>query len=235
VFRQSSKRLLVLGLLALIVALVVPPASSHDPRLMQLLGGGDGPGLDDADLCLYRGHALVERGQFARAIDEYTRSINLKPFNVWAYISRGITYMDMGKYDRALVDLNSAQGLDEDNYEVYVNRGLIYAAMGHYDSAVIDCNIALEKDSTQAEAYSNRGNYHANLGDLKAGLADCQQAISMDSTYGPAWLGCTLIYVEMGKKEKSVESFKKLLELNPPELAPVIEQLRMYIDTSGTN
>ena len=220
----------IAGLVVLFLVLSTRPALSHDTRLLQLYGLGEDP--TDANICMYRAYAYIKNSEFERAVEEYSNAIDFEPDFTMAYINRGRTYMDLGQLDKAMNDMNYASGLELDNYEVYINRGLIYAMMNQFDSAVADCNRALKLDSVAIEAYANRGNYYAHLGKMELGLADCEQALVLDSTYTPAWLGCTLINLELGRKEETVKAFKVLLKYNPPHLSSVIEQLKSVIDTT---
>jgi len=222
----------VVYLTALSLLIAVGPVYPHDPRLMEIMGLG--AEMDEADLALYRGHALVRNGQYHQAINEYTTAILLKPYPTLALISRGITYMDIGEFREALKDLDSAASLDPSEYEIFINRAMVYSRMENYDSALADCNRAIELDSLQPEAYTNRGIYLSQLGNLKQALSECIRALEIDSTYSPAWLSRTMIYLELGDMNAATECFKQLLRYQTPEQAVIIERLKYFVDTTSS-
>ncbi len=191
---------------------------------------GEAP--SDEDVLMYRGNVYARTGMLERAVEEYGKVIALDSLNVLAYINRAITLMDLARFQDALSDMHIAERLEPDNYEVYINRALVYAALQQLDSAVFDCNRALEIDDDAAEAYANRGNYHARLGQFDQGLADCEHAIAIDSTYAQAWLGRTLIYLELSEFDNAKGSFRTLLTLETRDMAGIVEQLHLLIDTS---
>lgn len=223
------KTVVSLAVLSLLTAAAASYA--HDPRMMEMIGlGGE---TDEADLAMYRGHALVRNGQFKQAINEYTTAILLKPHLTLAFVSRAMTYADIGEYRAALADLDVAMTHDSVQYEVYINRGMVYSHLELYDSALVNINRAIKLDSLQPEAYTNRSIYYSQLGRLGDALRDCSRALELDSTFSPAWLSLTILHVERGDKESATQSFKKLLEYQTPEQATIIERLKYFVDTTA--
>lgn len=55
-----------------------------------------------------RGVAYVNKGMYARAIQDFDEAIRLKPDGGGAYRSRGAAYYDLGDFRRATSDLAQA-------------------------------------------------------------------------------------------------------------------------------
>ncbi len=55
-----------------------------------------------------RGIAYDEKGQYDKAISDYTKAIGINPRHVQAYINRGIGYAKKGQGDMACSDLQRA-------------------------------------------------------------------------------------------------------------------------------
>ena len=51
-----------------------------------------------------RGATYYQIGDYDRAIEDYSKAIELNANYVDAYLNRGITYNDKGDYDRAIED-----------------------------------------------------------------------------------------------------------------------------------
>ena len=69
--------------------------------------------IDDIRLSTLLGaDAYSSKGEHDRAIEDYSRAIELDPEYAPAYYNRGNAYSDKGEYDRAIEDLNRAIELD---------------------------------------------------------------------------------------------------------------------------
>ena len=71
--------------------------------------------------------AYDEKGEYDRAIADYTEAIRIKPDYAEAYRNRGVAYAEKGEYDRAIADYTEAIRLKPDYAEAYYNRGIAYA------------------------------------------------------------------------------------------------------------
>lgn len=93
------------------------------------------PGLNRA----YSGRAYIyrERGDFPRAIAEFTRSIQSLP-NVEAYYERGQCYATLGENRNALADFDQAIELMRDAPHVYRARSFLKKKLGDYAGAEAD-------------------------------------------------------------------------------------------------
>lgn len=67
----------------------------------------------DADAYFHRGSALVLKGDTTRAIDDFSKAIEIKPGYAKAYNSRGTAYASKGDYERALADVTRAGELEK--------------------------------------------------------------------------------------------------------------------------
>jgi tetratricopeptide (TPR) repeat protein len=61
-----------------------------------------------------RGYVLMNKGDFDRAIADFTKAIDLKPDLVLAYSNRGIAYQQQGQRDKAAADFRKVLELSND-------------------------------------------------------------------------------------------------------------------------
>ena len=96
-----------------------------------------------------RGNAYADKGDYDRAIENYTRAIELNSKN------RGhrIVY-DVNK---AIKDYTKAIELSPKNADTYHCRGLVYYQKGDYDRAIEDFTRTIELNPNDAGAYYSRG------------------------------------------------------------------------------
>lgn len=66
---------------------------------------------NDDETYYNRGVAYDSKGEYDRAIADYSKAIELNPKYAEAYYNRGVDYYDKKEYDRAWEDVYKAQGL----------------------------------------------------------------------------------------------------------------------------
>lgn len=65
----------------------------------------------------------LQLGLHDKAIEDYTRALEVDPANSFAYYNRGITKDRMGDFTGAVADFSSAIALDHKNADFYHNKG----------------------------------------------------------------------------------------------------------------
>lgn len=100
-----------------------------------------------------RGIVYNAKGNFEKAISDYSRAIELKPEYANAYNNRGVAYYAKGNLDRAISDYNKAIELNPKHVNAYSNRGLAYKAKGNYKQTISDYTIAMALDPEDEYIY----------------------------------------------------------------------------------
>jgi tetratricopeptide (TPR) repeat protein len=95
-----------------------------------------------------RGNAYFKKGEYDKAIADYTQAIQLNPGSAEVYYIRGNMYSDIKEYDKALTDYAEATRLDPQNPLVHLNRGMVYRDKGEYEKAIVDYTLAIQIDPT---------------------------------------------------------------------------------------
>jgi tetratricopeptide (TPR) repeat protein len=134
--------------------------------------------LHDHDLAVEyynRGIKYANKGDYDRAIADYTEAIRLDAKYADAYGNRGNAYRDKRDLDRALADYNEALRIRPGAID-YFNRGNVYYVKADYDRAIADYTEAIRLDPTFARAYYNRGFAKRAKGDSAGGDSDTATA-----------------------------------------------------------
>jgi tetratricopeptide (TPR) repeat protein len=109
--------------------------------------------LDPNDARAYynRGNSYRAKGEYERAIADYTRALELDPNDARAYGTRGNSYADKGEYERAIADYTRALELNPSDAWAYNNRGLAYKVSHEKEAARRDFQRAAELGDEDAK------------------------------------------------------------------------------------
>ena len=170
--------------------------------------------LPQAELALQQGNFLMTTKQTDKAIEIYSRAIELNPNYAEAYSNRGIAYKEKGDYDRAIGDYTQAIGLESDYADAYYNRGNAYRDIGDIDRAIEDYNVAIELRPDYVEAYNNRAIAHSLQGNYGRTIEDSTTAIELDFD-AKAHYTRSVVYLLTGNYNRAIEGYTRAIELNP--------------------
>ena len=162
-----------------------------------------------------QGIRAVEEAQYEKAIEAYTRAIELDSGNAVAYYDRGIAHKGLGQHKKALEDYSKAIELDPKYAHAYNNRSIIYKDLGQNKKAIEDCSKAIELDPNYTYAYNNRGIVYKDLGQNKKAIEDYSKAIELDPNYAYAYNNRSIAYNNLKQHKKALEDCSKAIELDP--------------------
>jgi tetratricopeptide (TPR) repeat protein len=183
----------------------------------RLIERGNTYALDDARNHVDRGNAFMYLHEYARAIADYDRAIELDPKHVNAFYNRGLARESLQEYQDALKDYASAIALAPEHVKALINRGGIYQRLNDHDAAIADFDRALAISPTEPLAYGKRSLSNRYLKNFDRAFADAERAISLAPNYGYAYRQRALIHLERQQFEAAIADFGRSLELDPSE------------------
>jgi tetratricopeptide (TPR) repeat protein len=164
--------------------------------------------------------AWSNRGQWRRdnenyqaALQDYSRSLQIKSDQGNIYNGRGKLYFDMGQTEKALLDFNKGIQLEKDNAELWVNRGVAYASKGQFNRALQDLNRGLDVDPDLPNGYLNRSLVHFKTGNYENAISDYDQYLKFEPGNAEIWYEKGLAFRAMDKEQEAVKCFDRALEL----------------------
>jgi tetratricopeptide (TPR) repeat protein len=161
-----------------------------------------------------RGIGYRLKGDYERAIQDYTQAIKLNAKFAAAYNNRGVTHDKKGEYDRAILDYDQAIKL-KPSAEAYFNRGNAHLGKSHYDRAIDDYNQAIKLKADFAAAFDNRCWARAVVGILKPALADCNEALRLMPNNAATLDSRGFIFLKMTHFDAAVSDYDAALRANP--------------------
>jgi tetratricopeptide (TPR) repeat protein len=167
-----------------------------------------------------------------KAIEDYTRVIELKPDSVNAYLFRGLACLKKGHSEGLIAEIN--------------RLALRYIGLGEpedskaLERAIDDFSCVIELDPRQAAAYSYRAEAYRLIGMIDEAIRDSTTAIQLrgdQKSTAHAYATRAEIYQRLGQNELYKADFRKSVELDPysPDYPPlhVPLMLRYSVNTAG--
>lgn len=153
--------------------------------------------------------------QYARAIDDCTRAIELKPDYADAYIIRGIAYRNLKYNERAIRDYDKAIELKPNFANAYYNRGNVFVDLTQYQRAIRDYDKAIELRPDDEVAYHNRGHVYAALKQYQRAIRDFDKAIELKPDDPNPYNSRGAAYGKLKQYQRAIRDYDKAIELKP--------------------
>jgi len=171
----------------------------------------------DAETHIKWGKAKFLQRNYAGAIADFDRAIELNPDDADAYNYRGGVKFIQGDYHGAIADFDKAIKLDPDNTKAYTFRGGAKGDLGDHDGSIADFDRAIELTPDDAEAYYNRGNAKSELGDHKGAITDFDRAIELTPDYANAYYNRGNAKRDLVDLRGAIADYSRAIELNPED------------------
>jgi tetratricopeptide (TPR) repeat protein len=112
-----------------------------------------------------RGNAFFGKGDYRRAVQDYSQVINLDPNNATAFDNRCWTRAALGLLDEALQDCEHSLRLRPNSQSTLSTRGFVHLKSGALDAAIADYNAALATNALNPYSLYGRGAAKLKKGD----------------------------------------------------------------------
>jgi len=151
----------------------------------------------------HQGLEKAKQKDYAGAIEEFNRALQLTPYFAEAYFQRGLAYYDSGAILQAVADYTEVLKLNPQSLEAYYSRALARVALKNLPSALEDVECAIRLNYNYAAAYSLRGMVRRKQGYIQDAIANFKKAAEL--------------YLEQKDKENCRLCLSRIKQLQPPE------------------
>ncbi|MDE0469267.1 MAG: tetratricopeptide repeat protein [Candidatus Poribacteria bacterium] len=176
---------------------------------------GSGNATISADTYFRRGYTMWELGNYAAAVEYFTKAISLHPNDPFTYYNRGVVKGELEQHIAAIEDYDVAIRLKPDFALAYNNRGLAKYRLGQHIAAITDYDIAIGLKPNDAKAYLNRGLAKAALGQHSAAIADYNIGIRLKPNGADAYNNRGVAKGELGQHFAAIEDYNVAIRLKP--------------------
>jgi tetratricopeptide (TPR) repeat protein len=177
-----------------------------------------------------RGLAYAGKGDFANAVTEYYKAIQLEPRYTEAYYNRGLAYLYSvnSNISDAIDDFDRVIQLDPNYAMAYYYRGIIHVVgdnialnyrsfitynRDHAKNAISDISKYLQFNPVDAKAYNFRGLAYFNISDLDNAIGDFDHAIQLNPAFAIAYNNRGLAYASKGNLDRAISDYDEALHL----------------------
>jgi protein O-GlcNAc transferase len=149
-----------------------------------------------------------------KAIQLYSRLVDLRPDFALAYYKRGNLFRKCGQMEAALGSYDRAIALDSHYANAFCNRGVVLGLLRRPDDALASYDRAIALNPTDALALYNRGDVLRELKRFDEALASYDQAIAIMPNYAEAYCNRGVLLQELKYFDAALESYNRSLEIN---------------------
>jgi tetratricopeptide (TPR) repeat protein len=104
-----------------------------------------------------RGALFSDYGDYARAIQDYRKALDLDPSNARIYNNMGNLYILQGNYGDAQNSFSRAISINPNYALAYFNRGFLHRRVGRHHEAIDDLSKVISLTPENSKAYVQRG------------------------------------------------------------------------------
>lgn len=165
-----------------------------------------------------KGREAFSNKQFDRAIECFSKVIEIDPQNANAYYVRGWAHEWKADHDMAIMDFSQSVELSTNSYSLsyaYMSRGDVYLAKSNFTNAMADLSAALKLNPGLAEAYVGRAYINYLLTNSDDTIADCNAALKLDDKSWRAYLYRGVAFVRKDNLSDGIKDFDKAVQIDP--------------------
>lgn len=149
-----------------------------------------------------------------KAIDCFTRAVQIKPDYSDAHTNLGNVLVDCGRQSEAVTCYEAALKFKPDDTDVHNNLGVALNDLGRYEKAV-ECFVrALKLKPRYAAAFFNLGLAQKHLDRHEEAIDSFNRSLQLNPNHAAAHNNLGIILQELGKYQDAVECFTRALSLN---------------------
>jgi len=124
-----------------------------------------------------RGKRYMEIEDYDKAIQDFTKAIEMEKRYVFAYAERGLAWEMKGFHEKALADYDKALEINPEYGKAFKYRALTWQSMGEYTKAMEDYNRAIKINPEDSDAFYQMGCIYCKQKDKKDALKFLKMAL----------------------------------------------------------
>jgi tetratricopeptide (TPR) repeat protein len=184
------------------------------PMFVGFVVAGFGADVETEADFLGRGSALIQKGDFAAALEVLTDGVKALPKSALLWRTRGSVYLSSEMPEEGLVDLGRALQIDPNDAQTLLFRGAAYARIGQPNKALADLDRAYSLGERSGLLFSTRAEMRMKGRKFAGVVDDCSRALEMDPKDAGMFILRGEAKSELRQYELAIEDFNDAIKLN---------------------
>ena len=157
---------------------------------------------------------FLQLKDYNKAIENFTKSINLNPKYPESFNNRGIAYAEIQNYRLAIKDYNDAINLNKNYFSPYINKGIALKNSQKFNQA-IDCfKICIKINPKDPGVYNNLGNLYVKLKKNDEAYLAFEKAIILKNDFAQAYSNRGDLNFNLKKYDLALDDYSNALKFN---------------------
>lgn len=188
--------------------------------LAVLIAGCSPPG----PRALFKGKKLLERGNYAAAVEQFKTATSLLATNAQAWNYLGVARQSEGQFADAAAAYQRALALNRDLVEAHYNLGCLWLEQNKFDSAKTELTAYTLRRGNSPEGWLKLGSAQLHSDDPAAAEKSFRTALYLSPNNAEALNGLGLASVQRGRAQSAAQFFAAAIQ-HHPDYAPAILNL----------
>jgi Tfp pilus assembly protein PilF len=164
-----------------------------------------------------------------KAIEDYTRALELNPTMSGSRYDLGQTFRQLNLREQAVEQYKLAIALDPLMIKAHNNLGITYAELGMFDEAVTSFERVVEMDPSYVKAYNNMGVVLAQSGREAEAVLVFRTAIEKNPSYANSYKNLANAYISQKQVQPAIEVLTRYVELQPDDESAAENLRKLHI------
>ncbi len=152
-------------------------------------------------------------GMYREALQDFSRALEIDPFDADLYNKRALAYEGMGRLDLAIADYDRSLSLNPSSSDTYNNLGVLYAKQKAYAKAIESFDRALSLKPNDTDSLVNRGMAYGLTGSFDQALQDFDRAVALAPNLAAGYYARGKLYLKMGRQDPAAADFSQACRL----------------------
>lgn len=161
-----------------------------------------------------RGVHYYERGRYDKAVEDFTKALELDPKLADAAGNRGWALVQQDDSQTALADFDAAIGLNPADANFWQGRGKAHVALDETSAAIKDFTEAIRLSPQEAELYNERADAYYEAEDYSQALKDYNHAIRIDPRQADYYNSRGVCHAAQEDYAAAIADYTKAIELS---------------------
>jgi tetratricopeptide (TPR) repeat protein len=175
---------------------------------------------------------LAKKGQYAAAIPEWLKAVEMQPDDARAHNNFGQTLVHAGKADEAIAQLKMAVVEKPHYFEAQNNLGIALDSAGRETEAITHFRQAIEDNPAYAEAHNNLGRALLNEHKLPEATQQFEDALKVNPDYAEAHNNLGFALASQGKVDEAIGQYRQAIQ-EDPKYAHAYDNLGLALAMKG--